>query len=69
MKTTTECTTSAVSSHLAAPGPCLLSCVSLMLQPSDAPPLSPGEKGYDPQFFHYRVERVFIDDHNVPSLE
>lgn len=28
-----------------------------------------GEKGYDPQFFHYRVERVFIDDHNVPSLE
>uniref|UniRef100_A0A8D3A8J8 Transmembrane phosphatase with tensin homology n=1 Tax=Scophthalmus maximus TaxID=52904 RepID=A0A8D3A8J8_SCOMX len=27
------------------------------------------EKGYDPQFFHYRVERVFIDDHNVPSLE
>uniref|UniRef100_A0AAQ4RI99 Transmembrane phosphatase with tensin homology n=1 Tax=Gasterosteus aculeatus aculeatus TaxID=481459 RepID=A0AAQ4RI99_GASAC len=26
------------------------------------------EKGYDPQFFHYRVERVFIDDHNVPSL-
>lgn len=31
--------------------------------------LFPGEKGYDPQFFHYRVERVFIDDHNVPSLE
>lgn len=28
-----------------------------------------GEKGYDPQFFHYKVERVFIDDHNVPSLE
>lgn len=28
-----------------------------------------GEKGYDPQFFHYRVERVFVDDHNVPSLE
>uniref|UniRef100_A0A665TVL2 Phosphatidylinositol 3,4,5-trisphosphate 3-phosphatase TPTE2-like n=1 Tax=Echeneis naucrates TaxID=173247 RepID=A0A665TVL2_ECHNA len=27
------------------------------------------EKGYDPQYFHYRVERVFIDDHNVPSLE
>ncbi|XP_056262997.1 putative tyrosine-protein phosphatase TPTE [Pseudoliparis swirei] len=27
------------------------------------------EKGYDPQFFHYKVERVFIDDHNVPSLE
>ncbi|XP_061595202.1 putative tyrosine-protein phosphatase TPTE [Cololabis saira] len=27
------------------------------------------EKGYDPQFFHYRVERVFVDDHNVPSLE
>ncbi|KAK2879666.1 hypothetical protein Q8A73_023478 [Channa argus] len=27
------------------------------------------EKGYDPQLFHYRVERVFIDDHNVPSLE
>lgn len=31
--------------------------------------LFPGEKGYDPQFFHYSVERVFIDDHNVPSLE
>ncbi|KAF3706559.1 Phosphatidylinositol 3,4,5-trisphosphate 3-phosphatase TPTE2 [Channa argus] len=27
------------------------------------------EKGYDPQLFHYRVERVFIDDHNVPSLD
>ncbi|XP_020778542.1 putative tyrosine-protein phosphatase TPTE isoform X2 [Boleophthalmus pectinirostris] len=27
------------------------------------------EKGYDPQFFHYKVERIFIDDHNVPSLE
>ncbi|XP_061073919.1 phosphatidylinositol 3,4,5-trisphosphate 3-phosphatase TPTE2-like isoform X1 [Conger conger] len=26
------------------------------------------EKGYDPLFFHYRVHRVFIDDHNVPSL-
>uniref|UniRef100_A0A671M147 Phosphatidylinositol 3,4,5-trisphosphate 3-phosphatase TPTE2-like n=1 Tax=Sinocyclocheilus anshuiensis TaxID=1608454 RepID=A0A671M147_9TELE len=26
------------------------------------------EKGYDPKFFHYRVERVMIDDHNVPSL-
>ncbi|XP_063058904.1 putative tyrosine-protein phosphatase TPTE isoform X1 [Engraulis encrasicolus] len=27
------------------------------------------EKAYDPQNFHYRVERVMIDDHNVPSLE
>uniref|UniRef100_A0A8C6SWQ5 Transmembrane phosphatase with tensin homology n=1 Tax=Neogobius melanostomus TaxID=47308 RepID=A0A8C6SWQ5_9GOBI len=27
------------------------------------------EKGYDPQFFHYRVERIFIGDHNVPSLD
>ncbi|XP_006124970.2 phosphatidylinositol 3,4,5-trisphosphate 3-phosphatase TPTE2 isoform X3 [Pelodiscus sinensis] len=27
------------------------------------------EKGYDPVYFHYRVERVFIDDHNVPSLQ
>ncbi|XP_074843256.1 phosphatidylinositol 3,4,5-trisphosphate 3-phosphatase TPTE2-like isoform X2 [Carettochelys insculpta] len=27
------------------------------------------EKGYDPVHFHYRVERIFIDDHNVPSLE
>ncbi|XP_014327262.1 phosphatidylinositol 3,4,5-trisphosphate 3-phosphatase TPTE2-like isoform X1 [Xiphophorus maculatus] len=26
------------------------------------------EKGYDPKFFHYRVERIFIDDHNVPTL-
>lgn len=28
-----------------------------------------GEKAYDPKLFHYRVERVMIDDHNVPSLE
>uniref|UniRef100_H3AHA4 Transmembrane phosphatase with tensin homology n=1 Tax=Latimeria chalumnae TaxID=7897 RepID=H3AHA4_LATCH len=27
------------------------------------------EKGYDPKYFHYRVERVFIDDHHVPALE
>ncbi|XP_053141033.1 phosphatidylinositol 3,4,5-trisphosphate 3-phosphatase TPTE2-like isoform X2 [Hemicordylus capensis] len=27
------------------------------------------EKGYDPVLFHYRVERIFIDDHNVPTLE
>lgn len=27
------------------------------------------EKGYDPKLFHYRVERVMIDDHNVPSLD
>ncbi|XP_056592502.1 putative tyrosine-protein phosphatase TPTE [Triplophysa dalaica] len=27
------------------------------------------EKGYDSKFFHYRVERIMIDDHNVPSLE
>ncbi|XP_039601775.1 putative tyrosine-protein phosphatase TPTE [Polypterus senegalus] len=27
------------------------------------------EKGYDPKYFHYRVERFFIDDHNVPALE
>ncbi|XP_067889530.1 putative tyrosine-protein phosphatase TPTE isoform X2 [Heterodontus francisci] len=27
------------------------------------------EKGYNPRYFHYRVERVFIDDHNVPALE
>uniref|UniRef100_A0A8B9S6B3 Phosphatidylinositol-3,4,5-trisphosphate 3-phosphatase n=1 Tax=Apteryx owenii TaxID=8824 RepID=A0A8B9S6B3_APTOW len=27
------------------------------------------EKGYDPKYFHYRVERIFIDDHNVPALE
>ncbi|KAG8585040.1 hypothetical protein GDO81_004871 [Engystomops pustulosus] len=26
------------------------------------------EKGYDPEIFHYRVERFFIDDHNVPAL-
>ncbi|KAF4789571.1 phosphatidylinositol 3,4,5-trisphosphate 3-phosphatase TPTE2-like protein [Turdus rufiventris] len=28
-----------------------------------------GEKGYDPKYFHYRVERIFIDDHNVPALQ
>ncbi|XP_049324951.1 putative tyrosine-protein phosphatase TPTE isoform X3 [Astyanax mexicanus] len=27
------------------------------------------EKGYDPLLFHYRVQRVMIDDHNVPSLD
>ena len=27
------------------------------------------EKTYDTSFFHDRVERVLIDDHNVPSLE
>ncbi|KAK2519018.1 phosphatidylinositol 3; 5-trisphosphate 3-phosphatase TPTE2 isoform C; 4 [Columba livia] len=27
------------------------------------------EKGYDPKYFHYRVERIFIDDHNVPALQ
>ncbi|XP_037655871.1 phosphatidylinositol 3,4,5-trisphosphate 3-phosphatase TPTE2-like [Choloepus didactylus] len=26
------------------------------------------EKGYDPDHFHYRVHRIMIDDHNVPSL-
>ncbi|KAL8172973.1 UNVERIFIED_CONTAM: hypothetical protein K2H54_036041 [Gekko kuhli] len=26
------------------------------------------EQGYDPLYFHYRVERLFIDDHNVPTL-
>ncbi|XP_053313738.1 phosphatidylinositol 3,4,5-trisphosphate 3-phosphatase TPTE2-like [Spea bombifrons] len=26
------------------------------------------ENGYDPKYFHYRVERIFIDDHNVPAL-
>ncbi|XP_041116190.1 phosphatidylinositol 3,4,5-trisphosphate 3-phosphatase TPTE2-like [Polyodon spathula] len=27
------------------------------------------EKGYNPKFFHHRVERILIDDHNVPALE
>ncbi|KAL7991245.1 hypothetical protein Chor_015501, partial [Crotalus horridus] len=27
-----------------------------------------GEQGYDPEIFHYRVERMFIDDHSVPTL-
>uniref|UniRef100_A0A8C5XZ14 Transmembrane phosphoinositide 3-phosphatase and tensin homolog 2 n=1 Tax=Microcebus murinus TaxID=30608 RepID=A0A8C5XZ14_MICMU len=26
------------------------------------------EKEYDPKYFHYRVNRVMIDDHNVPTL-
>ncbi|XP_053419091.1 phosphatidylinositol 3,4,5-trisphosphate 3-phosphatase TPTE2-like isoform X2 [Nycticebus coucang] len=26
------------------------------------------EKGYDPKHFHYRVCRLMIDDHNVPTL-
>lgn len=27
-----------------------------------------GEKGYDPNWFHHRVHRIKIDDHNVPTL-
>ena len=27
-----------------------------------------GEKDYDESLFHNRVERIFIDDHNVPTL-
>lgn len=27
-----------------------------------------GERAYDPKYFHYRVHRIMIDDHNVPSL-
>jgi len=27
-----------------------------------------GERSYDPSVFHNRVERVLIDDHNVPRL-
>ncbi|XP_053772345.1 phosphatidylinositol 3,4,5-trisphosphate 3-phosphatase TPTE2 [Desmodus rotundus] len=26
------------------------------------------EKAYDPKYFHYRVHRLMVDDHNVPSL-
>lgn len=28
-----------------------------------------GERSYDPKRFHYRVRRIMIDDHNVPTLE
>ncbi|XP_044908343.1 phosphatidylinositol 3,4,5-trisphosphate 3-phosphatase TPTE2 isoform X2 [Felis catus] len=27
-----------------------------------------GERAYDPKYFHYRVRRIMIDDHNVPTL-
>ncbi|MEJ1284947.1 transmembrane phosphatase with tensin homology [Cricetulus griseus] len=27
------------------------------------------ENSYDPKYFHYRVRRIMIDDHNVPTLE
>ncbi|XP_029387787.1 phosphatidylinositol 3,4,5-trisphosphate 3-phosphatase TPTE2-like [Mus pahari] len=27
------------------------------------------ERAYDPKHFHYRVRRIMIDDHNVPTLE
>ncbi|ELW61923.1 28S ribosomal protein S31, mitochondrial [Tupaia chinensis] len=27
-----------------------------------------GERDYDPKYFHYRVRRIMIDDHNVPTL-
>lgn len=65
MKDTIKFTTCAVSRTL------LLSHATFhfMSVMSIITPFFPGEKGYDPQFFHYRVERVFIDDHNVPSLE
>uniref|UniRef100_A0ABI7YSJ7 Phosphatidylinositol-3,4,5-trisphosphate 3-phosphatase n=1 Tax=Felis catus TaxID=9685 RepID=A0ABI7YSJ7_FELCA len=26
------------------------------------------ERAYDPKYFHYRVRRIMIDDHNVPTL-
>ncbi|XP_036084411.1 phosphatidylinositol 3,4,5-trisphosphate 3-phosphatase TPTE2-like [Rousettus aegyptiacus] len=26
------------------------------------------ERSYDPKYFHHRVHRIMIDDHNVPSL-
>ncbi|XP_027629897.1 phosphatidylinositol 3,4,5-trisphosphate 3-phosphatase TPTE2 [Tupaia chinensis] len=26
------------------------------------------ERDYDPKYFHYRVRRIMIDDHNVPTL-
>ena len=28
-----------------------------------------GERFYDTTFFHNRVERILIDDHNVPRLK
>jgi PTEN phosphatase family protein len=31
--------------------------------------LEKGERSYDASFFHGRVERFLIDDHNVPSLK
>ncbi|XP_033615913.1 phosphatidylinositol 3,4,5-trisphosphate 3-phosphatase TPTE2-like isoform X2 [Fukomys damarensis] len=27
------------------------------------------ERAYDPKYFHYRVQRIKIDDHNVPTLK
>ncbi|XP_023561052.1 phosphatidylinositol 3,4,5-trisphosphate 3-phosphatase TPTE2-like isoform X2 [Octodon degus] len=27
------------------------------------------ERAYDPKYFHYRVRRIKIDDHNVPTLK
>lgn len=29
----------------------------------------PGERDYDETLFHNRVERIFIDDHNVPTVK
>lgn len=28
-----------------------------------------GERDYDETLFHNRVERIFIDDHNVPTIK
>ncbi|KAM4859680.1 phosphatidylinositol 3,4,5-trisphosphate 3-phosphatase TPTE2-like [Thomomys bottae] len=30
---------------------------------------SSSEWPYDPKYFHHRVHRIMIDDHNVPTLE
>ncbi|KAM4859966.1 phosphatidylinositol 3,4,5-trisphosphate 3-phosphatase TPTE2-like [Thomomys bottae] len=32
-------------------------------------PMQTGEWPYDPKYFHHRVHRIMIDDHNVPTLE
>lgn len=67
MKDTIKFTTFAVSQHL--PVSHVLHSFSCWLQKlCHCCLMFSGEKGYDPQFFHYKVERVFIDDHNVPFL-
>lgn len=57
-----------LSSFLPFFPPSSLATPSLSL-PSPSPcPLPPAEREYDTSYFHHQVQRVCIDDHNVPKF-